>query len=320
MVEIFPTGRDPRVGAALPETQRNESGSSGATWSAILAGAAVALAATLILVALGAGLGLSSISPWSGVGASAGTFTLAAAIWLIATQWISSGLGGYITGRLRAKWVGVHTHEVFFRDTAHGLLAWSVATFIGVGMLASATTSLVGGVASTAATVVGGAAQAGAQAGAQAVSQAARQYDLDTLFRRAPGETPAGAAGQNATQTAAAATEGAANGAGNENWRGEATRILVNGVTQGEVPAGDRTYLAQIVSSRTGVPQADAEKRVDQVIAKEKQAVQKAKEAADAARKATARFSIFTGLSLLIGAFIASVAAAYGGSLRDDHF
>ena len=315
MVEIFPTGRDPRVGTALPETQRNESASSGATWSAILAGAAVALAATLILVAVGSGLGLSSISPWSGVGASAGTFTLVAAIWLIATQWISSGLGGYITGRLRAKWVGVHTHEVFFRDTAHGLLAWSVATFIGVGLLASATTSLVGGVASTAATVVGGAAQAGAQAGAQAVSQAARAYDVDTLFRRAGGEAAAPAAGQDAGRNA---TQNG--GGGNENWRAEATRILANGVTQGEVPADDRTYLAQIVASRTGISQADAEKRVDQVIAKEKQAVQKAKEAADAARKAAARFSIFTGLSLLIGAFIASVAAAYGGSLRDDHF
>jgi hypothetical protein len=85
------------------------------------------------------------------------------------------------------------------------------------------------------------------------------------------------------------------------------------------MPAADRTYVAQLVAARTGISQADAEKRVDEVIARGKAAEVKVKQAADAARKATAEFAIFTALSMLIGAFIASAAAAYGGSVRDEH-
>ena len=84
-------------------------------------------------------------------------------------------------------------------------------------------------------------------------------------------------------------------------------------------PAGDKTYLAQLVAARTGLSQADAEKRVDDVIAQEKGAELKAREAADAARKAGAYLSLFIGLSMLIGAFIASAAGALGGSQRDEY-
>jgi hypothetical protein len=101
--------------------------------------------------------------------------------------------------------------------------------------------------------------------------------------------------------------------------RGETARILISGVTNGDVPAEDRTYLASMIAQRTGVPDADARKRIDDVIAREKEAAVKARQAADMARKSTAAFTIFTALSMLIGAFIASAAAAYGGSLRDEH-
>ena len=103
---------------------------SAVSWAAVIGGALIAVASTLLLVALGSGIGLSSVSPWSPANPSATTFTLLAAVWLIIVQWLSSGLGGYLAGRLRTKWVGLHTDEVFFRDTAHGFLAWALATVL----------------------------------------------------------------------------------------------------------------------------------------------------------------------------------------------
>src|ERR1700722_3333531 len=110
---------------------------SAASWPAIIAGAFVAASVSLVLLALGSGLGFASISPWPGHGVSAKSFAITTAIWLIVMQWMSSGLGGYITGRLRTKWSGTHTHEVFFRDTAHGLVMWAVATVLVAGTVAA---------------------------------------------------------------------------------------------------------------------------------------------------------------------------------------
>ena len=218
------------------------------------------------------------------------------AIGLIVVQWLSSGLGGFVTGRLRTKWVGVHTHEVFFRDTAHGLLTWALATIVGAVLLASAASSVIGGGTRAAATVAGGAAQ-GATGLASAAASSISGYDVDTLFRSDkpdPGANPQQAAAQ-------------------------ASRILANGLSSGDMPAADKAYLAQLVSSRTGLTQADAQKRVDDAIERTKAAAMKVKQAADAARKAAAQLSIFTALSMLVGAFIACVAAAFGGSYRDEH-
>jgi hypothetical protein len=208
-------------------------------------------------------------------------------------QWVSSGIGGYLTGRLRTKWVGTHTHEVFFRDTAHGLLSWAVATVVTVGLLTSATSSLVGGGVQAAATVASGAAQAAAPA----VAAQAREYDIDTLFRRA--------------QPDASAPAG--------DTRAEASRILAVTATGGDVSPTDRAYLARLVAARAEISEADAQKRRDETITKAKAAAEAAKQAADAARKAAATFALFTALSMLIGAFIASVAAALGGHQRDEH-
>src|ERR1700757_5178971 len=109
---------------------------SAVSWAAILAGAATAVATSLVLLAIGTGFGLASVSPW-GNGPSPVTFTVMTAIWLIVMQWLSSAMGGYMTGRLRTRWTGTHTHEVFFRDTAHGFLTWSVATLIAVVFVSS---------------------------------------------------------------------------------------------------------------------------------------------------------------------------------------
>lgn len=248
-----------------------------------------------VLVVLAAGFGFAAISPWDNVGASAKTFAISTGIGLIVVQWIASASGGFITGRLRSKWVGVHTHEVFFRDTAHGFVMWALATVVGGVMVASATASMIGGGVNAAATVAGGAAH-GSGAVASQAAYAVSGYDLDMLFRS---DKPDATNAQQATA--------------------QASRILASGLSAGDVPAGDKTYLAQLVANQTGMSQADAQKRVDDVIGRIKAAEQQAKQVADAARKAAAEFAIFTALSLLIGAFIASAAAAYGGSLRDEH-
>src|SRR6201989_3202591 len=161
-------------------------GSSGSqsavSWAAVIAGAVGAVAITLLLVALGTGIGLSSVSPWSSSNPSATTFTLLAAVWLIIVQWLSSGLGGYIAGRLRTKWVGVHTDEVFFRDTAHGFLAWALASVLVVAFATSSLSSAIGTATRAVSNVAGGVASSATQAAASQAPSA--DYFLDKLFRR----------------------------------------------------------------------------------------------------------------------------------------
>ena len=280
-----------------------EASTSGVAWPAIIGGAFAAVALSLILLALGSGLGLASVSPWSNSGASATTFTVMTAVWLIVMQWLASGLGGYLTGRLRTKWVGLHTHEVFFRDTANGFLSWAIVSVIGAAFLASAASSVVTGAATMAAGVATGAAAGASQAATQAATRPGANvadptaYFVDSLYR----------------------TEHPSSTVSDGDVRPQSTRILLNGMTNGDVPTTDKSYLAQLVSARTGLSQADADKRVDEVIAQEKAAELKARQIADAARKAASYLSIFTGLSMLIGAFIACTAAALGGQQRDEH-
>jgi hypothetical protein len=276
---------------------------SGVSWPAVIGGAFTAAAVSLILLALGSGFGLASISPWSGSGASVTTFTIVGGIWLIVTQWLASGVGGYVTGRLRTKWAGLHTHEVFFRDTANGLIMWAVAAVIGAVMLASAASAVVSGTAHMVGTVAGGTTAGAAQGAAQsAVGRGAgaadpNAYFVDNLFR----------------------TDRASPNTSDAEIKAESARILANGLRNGEVSSSDRTYLAQLIAARTGLSQADAEKRVDAVLAQAKEAESKARQLADTARKEGAYASIFTALSMLIGAFIACAAAALGGQQRDQY-
>jgi len=255
----------------------------------------VAASASLVLLALGSGLGFAAVSPWPGHGVSATTFKVTTAIWLIVMQWLSAALGGYIAGRLRTRWVGTHTHEVFFRDTAHGLVTWAVSTVVVAAVLAGSVSSLIG----AGAHAVGGVAAAAA-GGAQQGPSAAMTYDIDKLFR--PGAAPA-AGGSDAASDA----------------RVETAYIAYNAIVSGSIPDTDRSYLASLVSAQTGIPASEAQQRVNDFAAAVIGAETKAKETADSARKAAAEASIYTALSLLIGAFIASVAAAIGGRLRDEH-
>jgi len=136
---------DDRSATAIVDVQTGLQ--SGVSWPAVAAGGVATAALTLLLVAFGAGLGLSAISPWSDSGVSASTFKIATGIYLIIVGVMSSAVGGYLAGRLRTKWIGVHSNEVFFRDTAHGFLAWAFATLISATALASTTAYLANGAA-----------------------------------------------------------------------------------------------------------------------------------------------------------------------------
>lgn len=285
-----------------------ESSSSAVSWSAIIAGAVSAAALTVVLMFLGSGLGLTMVSPWANQGAGVATFAVSAAIWMIVIQWLSSALGGYMTGRLRTKWVGVHTDETFFRDTAHGLLAWALATLIVVCMVTSSLTSAVGTGVKAASNVASGAAMGASAGSASQASGAsgntgngAMSYFVDSLFR--PND-PSRLAAPGAEGDAAATAQ--------------ASRILVAGAAAGEISPADRTYLGQLVAARTGLSEADATARVNTVLAQINEAKTKAQQAADTARKAGVAFALMAALSLVIGAFIASAAAALGGRLRDE--
>ena len=303
----------------------DDSVASGVSWGAILAGAFAAAALSFILVILGFGLGFSSVSPWSGNGLSAQTIGWSTVAWITFTQIAASAIGGYMAGRLRVKWASVHTDEVYFRDTAHGFLAWAVASLATAALLSTA----IGNVISSGAKVAGSAGAAVAAAGTTAAAgsvaaadgntaDAVSGYFIDTLFRAPATGAPATA---DATPVAPLA-----NGAPDSSplapaQRNEVTRIFANALRTGALPAGDKTYVAQVIAKRSGISQADAEKRVDDTYAAYKKAIDdattKAKEAADTARKAAAYGSLWMFVALLCGAFIASLAATFGGRLRD---
>lgn len=297
--------RDEVVVAAIGGPDVNAAG-NGMSWGAVIAGAVCAAAVSLIMVAIGSGLGLTMVSPWAREGVEASTFAVSTAVWLIVMQWVAALFGGYLAGRLRSRWSGIHTDEVFFRDTAHGFLAWALATLLVAGLMTSAVTSLVGGAAQTASTVVGGAAMGATQGAARSAGDGADPvgYFADALFRPA-GSTTALPGGTEVPNDGAA-------------QRAEAARILLSGVATGEITADDRAYLGRMVATRTGLSQADAEARVGDVIARMEAAKTEAQAAADEARKAGALLSMFIALSLLVGAFIAAAAAALGGRQRDD--
>jgi len=282
---------------------------AGVSWGAIIGGAVAAAGVSLVMVALGSGLGLTMVSPWSHESVALTTFAVSTAVWLIVMQWVASVFGGYLTGRLRRRLDGYRSDEVFFRDTAHGFLAWALATLLVAGLMTSAVGALIGGGTQAASTVLGGAAAGAAAQGTSDPDGGLADptgYFVDRLFRRAsvPATSTLPAVSPQADAPAAPT--------------GEAARILVAGLAAGEVSDSDRAYLARMVAERTGLPPQEAEARVGQVITDMQAAKAEAQEAADAARKAGALLSMFVALSMVVGAFIASVAAAIGGRHRDE--
>ncbi len=292
---------------------------SAVSWGAILAGAAGAAALSLILLMLGVGLGLSSVSPWAHLGISAGAFGVSAIIWVTFTQIVASGMGGYLAGRLRTRWIAVHTDEVYFRDTAHGFLAWAVASLATAALLTSVIGSMVSGGIQAAASVAGGVATAAAAAAGSGMAKSDDDggpmgYFVDSLFRKDVNAAAAASAPAGSGAMSGHAAEPAIAGS-------EVARIFMNAIRSGPLPADDLRYVGQVVAQRTGLVQEAAEKRVSdtyaRVQAKLRDAEAAAKDAAEKGRKASAYATLWLFISLLIGAFCASLAATYGGRRRD---
>jgi hypothetical protein len=242
-------------------------------------GAVASLALTLVLLSFGAGMGFAVVSPWSHSGVSTTSFEIGTGLYFIVMAMISSAIGGYLAGRLRTKWTGIQTTEVLFRDTAHGFLAWAAASVLGAVLLASPASSLIGGTLS------------GAQAAASSAQSSPMDGYVDTLLRS---DNPSAQGRQNLDDT-----------------RVEMVRLFTISFHNGnDLSAADRTYVAKVVSARTGLSQTDAEKRVNDVATQLKTDL-------DKARKAAMQLAIWLTLSLFIGAFSASLAATEGGGLRD---
>jgi hypothetical protein len=279
-----------------------EASSSAVSWGPVIAGAFVATVVTLVLMLVGAGLGLTLVSPFPAESSSAMTLSVYAIVWLVIVQWVSAGVGGYLAGRLRTRWVGVHTDEVYFRDTAHGFLTWAVATVVAAMFLGSAVSSIVAGTARTVTAAAATTTAAAASAASANLPDLSTSYFTDALLRPADPRSvpPAQAAGSSEAATA------------------ELSRILMRSAANGELSAEDRAYVEQMIAARTGLSEADAKARVDAVVKQVDDAKVAAQEAADTARKSAATTALLGALSLFIGAFIACVAAALGGRQRDD--
>jgi hypothetical protein len=299
-------------------------------WPAIFAGIVVATAISLILLAFGSAVGLSFVNFNAGPDVSPLWIAIAAASWLIWVVVSSLMAGGYLTGRLRRRAHDASEHEVDVRDGAHGLIVWGGAMVIGAVLAFSGVSAVITGVGSAVSNVAGTAATAAAEA----VDPNA--YFLDTLFRRAAA-APADAAAAPApapattdatattpatpaatTPAAAATTSAPVTSANADADRAEAGRIFAQAALAGELAPEDRTYLAQVVSETTGLPQADAEARVDQTMTAIQTAKDEAAKAAETARKTAVIAAFITAAAAFIAAVGAYWAASMGGRHRDD--
>lgn len=189
------------------------------SWGAVFAGAVAAAAFGLILLTLGTGLGLAALSPWRSASASATTFGVAAVIWVCVTQILTSGLGGYLAGRLRHRWPLVETDEVYFRDTAHGFLSWAVATLATAGIVAAMLPSAERAGAQAAAHAAVSSPVVDRGDAAAAVNRWPIGYYVDALFRQptassavASAATQAPSPSANAAIAASESASGAASG------------------------------------------------------------------------------------------------------------
>jgi hypothetical protein len=170
-----------------------------------------------------------------------------------------------LAARLRTRWTTLNPNEVFFRDTAHGLITWAFATVLSAAALGSATTSIVGG---TAHSLVGASSQAAAPGPVDGA--------VDLLFRSS---APAGASAQSVSRAEA---------------RTEMTRLFASKLSDGgDLSSEDRAYAARVVAAQTGLSPADAEKRVSEVIIETKRSL-------DTARRSAAQVSLWLTASLFL--------------------
>jgi len=257
-------------------------------WPAIIAGAILAAAISVLMLAFGSAIGLSLTEPFGSTDAPVFWAAIAIGLWLVWVQVSAFLVGGYVTGRLRRRHMDATEHEVDVRDGIHGLLVWAtgivlsaVLAFGGLGALATSASNVVGSAAGAAASA----------AGDQLADANPFDYAVDVLFR---GDTGEGG-----------------------DPRAEATRILMGGVVGDGVSDADRDYLASVVAARTDLSEEEAAARVDDVIAQAQDIQDDIAEAAEQARRMGILVAFVTAASLLVSAAAAYMAAGTGGSHRD---
>jgi hypothetical protein len=274
-------GRD----RAAPETVATAAAvPSFVEWGPVFAGAVLASALSFVLLTFGAAIGLSATSPWPNAGVPARVIASLAIFWTMAQQIGTFMAGAYVAGRLRSRWHEAVQDEVEFRDGLHGGLEWAVGRVIGAALLMA---------------TAGSAARTGAElAGKTAMAAAASTSNpmdlvLDTMLRPAPAAAPK-APGQQG-----------------EDPRPQISRVLTSAVASGSLSEPNQAYLTQLVAQRTGIPQEEASRRVNEALAA-------AREAADKARRAAILTGLVTAISLIISFAAAWWAAMKGGEHRDN--
>lgn len=261
--------------AALP--------SSYISWGPTFAGGLIAAAVFFVLIsfAVAIGLAVSSVSPtWRDT--SVGLVVLSGA-WVVLVAVGSFALGGYIVGRMRSTWRAA-ADEVHFRDGIHGLLVWSVAVIVGVGLTWASTSSLNESMSKS-----NPAGSERTAAGATASEPSFLTFEIDRLLWS-----------QNRAQTPDAET------------RAEAGRILEKGLGRSDLAKDDHDRLVQLVSARTGLAAADADRRVGQVLTESRSAAAKARQSA-----VVIAFTLAAALAAAAAA--AWGAAVIGGRHRDEN-
>jgi hypothetical protein len=281
------------------------------SWGAIIAGALCAAAISLVLFAFGSAIGLSAVSPWPHVGLPPTVALIIVALWTAIVQVVAFAAGGYVAGRVRNSWgSAVTTHERRFRDGMHGLMVWAVGLLVGAAFAVSAAGSLLRtGVQATAtvtAGTVGAATAASAIGGQRGATPAATPGDIAFDFLMRPAPAPAAGAPPPAAATSA------------QDLKPSIVRIFADGLQAGSLPPADRAYLASLVAMRSGLSQADAEKRVDDAFQQAKDAEAKARAVADKARKASVLAAFLAAATLAIACAAACAGAAAGGRHRDE--
>jgi len=327
----------------LPGTRGVRLDASAVSWAAIVAGGIAAAALSLVLLLLGLGLGLATVSPWALDTVGSPTLAKSAIVWATVTQLLAAGLGGYLAGRLRTRWPSAPKDEVYFRDTAHGFLAWTVATLTTAILLVSPITSILGTGMQATVPATGAAAMAAPSTPDQPPSRVADQtvglyrsgdpiaYYLNAMFRDdSRTGTAVGTAVSASTEQMGAVSPSATmvNPPGEDTSASapappiaEVGLIFMNALSLASLPAHDARYVAQLVARHTGLTEPEAEVRVNDAYTRAQDALLDAeitaRAAADTARRIRTEAAIWLFIALLAGAFVSSWLAIYGGRQRD---
>jgi hypothetical protein len=270
-------------------------------WGPIIVGTMGALAMLVVLMTFGSALGLTVVSPYPYAGISGKALVVLAGVYAALVHVASFATGGYLAGRLRTPWVSDDLVERHFRDGAHGFAVWALSVVLGAALAMSGVAGIVKTVTSaTTAVAAAGAAGVAANPAAANLSTKPIDYAVDRLLAPAPGGQPAAGSTSRADLAAPIA------------------RAFTANLGNPQLDARDRTWLASLVSQRTGLPQAEAEKRVDEAFAELKAAEQKALEAAETARKAALIAAFVVAATLAVGCAAACAGAAVGAHHRDE--